>query len=76
MATFGLPESNCDDESTNKKTNRKEWKTLKEAREERPLTANSNISVKASLPPKKELDKSRSKSRFSGRSSSFVDNSP
>lgn len=51
-------------------------KTLKEAREERPLTANSNISAKAPLPPKKDLDKSRSKSRLSGRGGSVVDNSP
>ena len=76
MATFGMPDGSNDEES--KKPNRKEWKTLKEAREERPTSAVSIVSQKAPLPPRKEnLDKShRSKSRHSGRNGSVVDGSP
>ena len=76
MATFGMPDGSAEDES--KKPIRKEWKTLKEARGERPTSAVSNVSQKAPLPPRKEnLDKShRSKSRHSGRNGSVVDGSP
>ena len=47
MATFGMPEEE-------QKRPRKEWKTLQEARQERPLTGHSNVSIKAPLPPRKD----------------------
>jgi len=42
MATFGMPDGSTEERS--KMPSRKEWKTLKEAREERPTSAVSNVS--------------------------------